>query len=158
MLTTKQISEHLKMSERNVYEILKNLGIDRKTATMQEVRIAYILDLREKAAGRGGSMQESLSVARTEEAQMKTALNRLAYHEKLGTLVLANDAGYALNDWAAYANREYLSGIEKLVSSIEDETDISVSRKTVDNIVIPMLERIQQYAKKLGDGLINRSK
>ncbi len=63
---------------------------------MQGVRLAYIARLRETEGGRGGSQQESLAAAKTEEAQVRTALNRLAYNEKLATLVLADDVLFAI--------------------------------------------------------------
>ncbi len=124
--------------------------------TLREWLLTYCDRLRDQAAGRGGSQQESLASAKTEEAQVKTALNRLTYQEKLGTLVLGDDVGYALSDWAGYANREFRSGTEKIVELIENEHSISVNREAVKNIVGPTTERIQGYAEKLGAAFIAR--
>lgn len=150
MPTQREIAAHLDMSERNCRDMLKTLEIDWSTATMDEIRIAYIRDLREKAAGRGGGQMEALNSARIEESTVKTSLNRLSYHEKLGTLVPAADAAAALRDWAAFANREYLGGFEKLVQQIEAAFKISVDRDGVNRIVGSTVSRIGGYADKLG--------
>ena len=163
MPTQSEIANHLDMSERNARDVLNGLAEKNnqskdwwKKASIDEVRIAYIRDLRDKAAGRGGSQQESLATAKTEEAQVKTALNRLTYQEKLGTLVLADDVGYALNDWAGYANREYKSGIEKIIQSVESAHGISVDREMVNNVAGSTTERIQGYAGKLCTAVVER--
>ena len=124
--------------------------------TLREWLLRYCNHLRDQAAGRGGSQQESLAAAKTEEAQVKTALNRLEYQKKLGVLVVADDVGYALNDWAGYANREYLSGVERGVGLIKNENGVSVDRESVKNIVGPTVGRIQGYAEKLGAAFVAR--
>ena len=129
-------------------------GVLHSGQTLGEWLIRYCKRLRDEAAGRGGSQQESLAIAKTEEANVKTALNRLAYHEKKDTIILDRDVGYVLNDWAGYANREYKSGIEKIVQSIESEHRVSVDRSMVNNIAGSTTERIQGYASKLGSALV----
>ncbi len=124
--------------------------------TLREWLLQYCNHLRDQAAGRGGSQQESLASAKTEEAEVKTALNRLTYQERLGTLILGDDVGYALSDWAGYANREFRSGTEKIVELIENEHSVSVNREAVKNIVGPTTERIQGYAEKLGAAFVAR--
>ena len=111
MTVQRDIAEHLDMSERNLRTVAKSLGVDLQHATLDEVRVAYIRDLREKAAGRGGSNVDELNKARLEDLQVKSANGRLAYHEKLGTLVPAEAAEHCLVDWASFANREYSGGI-----------------------------------------------
>ena len=150
MPTQREIAAHLDMSERNCRDMLKNLELDWSEATMDDIRIAYIRDLREKAAGRGGGQAEALNSARLEESTVKTSLNRLSYHEKLSTLVPAADAASALRDWAAFANREYQGGFEKLVQQIETANKISVDRDGVNRIVGSTVSRIGGYADKLG--------
>lgn len=130
--------------------MLKGLGIDWTTADLDEIRIAYIRDLREKAAGRGSTQAELLAAARTEESTVKAANGRLAFHEKLRTLIPAADAANAINDWAAFANREYLSGVQKLVDEIESRAKVSIDRSMVTQIVGATVSRIGGYAEKLG--------
>lgn len=150
MPSQREIARHLDMSERNARDVLKSLGIDWTTADLDEIRIAYIRDLREKAAGRGSTQAEQLAAARTAESTVKAANGRLAYHEKLRTLVPVADAAEALNDWAAFANREYQSGVQKLVDEIESRAKVSVDRSMVTQIAGATVSRIGGYADKLG--------
>lgn len=150
MPSQRDIAQHLDMSERNCRDVLKGLGIDWATADLDEIRIAYIRDLREKAAGRGSSQAELLNAARIEESTVKAANGRLAYHEKLGTLVPAADAALVLTDWASFANREYQSGLEKLVEDIENATKVSIDRSMVTKSAGATVSRIGGYADKLG--------
>lgn len=150
MPTQKEIAQHLDMSERNCRDMLKTLELDWTVSSMGEIRTAYIRDLREKAAGRGGSQSEVLTAARIEESTVKSANGRLAYHEKLGTLVPTADAAFALNEWASYANREYTAGFEKLIQETESTLKVSMDRGMVDRIAGTTINRIGGYAAKLG--------
>lgn len=157
MATQKEIAAHLDMSERNCRDMLKGLGIDWTQATLDDVRVAYIRDLREKAAGRGGSQAELLAIARTQESTVKAANGRLTYHEKLGTLVPTADAAFALNDWASFGNREYLAGFEKLTQELEATLKVSIDRGMVERIAGSTVKRIGGYAAKLGQRIAGSS-
>lgn len=150
MPSQREIAQHLDMSERNCRDVLKTLAINWAESTLDEIRTAYIRDLREKAAGRGGSQAELLNTARIEESTVKAANGRLAYHEKLGTLVPTADATFALSDWASFANREYQSGFEKLIQELENTMKVSIDRTTVARIAETTIGRIGGYADKLG--------
>ncbi|TLX65082.1 hypothetical protein DN820_01855 [Stutzerimonas nosocomialis] len=156
MPSQKEIAQHLDMSERNCREVLKALDIDWTVSSLDEIRVAYIRDLREKAAGRGGTQVEQLNLARIQESTVKAANGRLAYHEKLGTLVPTADAAFALSEWAGFANREYQSGFEKLIQEIESALKVSVDRDTVTRIAGTTVSRIGGYADKLGRRLAGR--
>ena len=112
--------------------------------------IDYTNHLREEAAGRGGSQQQSLTVARTEEATVKAALGRVSYHEKIGTIVSVDDAKDFLSDWAGYANREYRSGTERLILDVEAVFSINVEKELVDKHAGSAINRVKRYAEKLG--------
>jgi hypothetical protein len=156
MPSQKEIAQHLDMSERNCRDVLKALDIDWTESSLDEIRTAYIRDLREKAAGRGGSQVEQLNNARIEESTVKAANGRLTYHEKLGTLVPAADAAQALRDWAGFANREYQSGVEKVVQHIEAEHQVVIDRDGVNRIAGSTVSRIGGYADKLGRRIAGR--
>jgi len=117
----------------------------------------YCERLRNTAAGRGGENQESLTLARIEEARVKSANGRLAYLEKLGELVQAADAEAVLVDWASQANQEYSSTIEKLIHEIESTYNIDVDDDLVKRIAGPATERTSAYAAKLGSRFVARS-
>lgn len=150
MPSQKEIAQHLDMSERNCRDVLKSLDIDWTESSLDQVRTAYIRDLREKAAGRGGSQVELLNAARIEESTVKSANGRLTYHEKLGTLVPTADAAFVLNEWASFANREYQGGFEKLAQELEATLKVSIDRSMVARVAGITVSRIGGYADKLG--------
>jgi hypothetical protein len=153
-LTQAEIAEHLDMSERNARDVLKALGIEWKDSTLDAVRVAYIRDLREKAAGRGGDDQFNLTQRRAEESAVKTAMMRLEYNQRIGELVPASDAALAISDWCSSANREYRSGINKLTSEIQSTLKVDIPSTLVETIVNPTIERIQSHARSIGEAIV----
>lgn len=145
-----EIAQHLDMSERNVRDVLKNLDIDWRESTLDKIRNAYIRDMREKAAGRGGEGQESLTHARIESETIKAALGRIDYNTKIGALVPASDGEDILVEWADYTVREIDNCNKALIHEIETIFSISIDADTVSKIVNPSSERIGGYATKLG--------
>jgi len=152
--TQVEIAKHLDMSERNLRDVLRTLDIDHKQHTLSEITTAYIRDMREKAAGRGGDDQANLSKARAEESMIKTALARLDYNERLGNLILGEDVAGVMNEWARSTNREIQQGFHKLVGEIQSTYKITVEPKLVEDIAIPATERIKDHAEKVGRDLI----
>jgi phage terminase Nu1 subunit (DNA packaging protein) len=59
-----EIAEHLDTSDRTVRELQDKLGINCKTNTVDEIRIAYIRHLREQAAGRATTGDLDLATER----------------------------------------------------------------------------------------------
>ncbi len=157
MQTQREVADHLDMSERNARDVLKALDLDWQTASLDEIRTAYIRDLRGKAAGRGGSQLEQLNRARIDDLQQKSANGRLAYHEKLRSLIPASEAERVLSDWASFANREYLGGLERIIQEIENVQKLTVDLTVVAKVAGPTTERIAGYARKLGAELVGSS-
>ncbi len=52
MLIQKTIAEHLDLTQQAVSQIMDELGINWKSASLKQIRVAYIRRLREQAAGR----------------------------------------------------------------------------------------------------------
>ena len=128
-------------------------GVFENCRTLREWLLAYCDHLREQAAGRGGSLQETLAAARAEEATVKSAVLRLQYQEKLGTLVAVEDARQALERWATFANREMKACIERLVSEVQAAHSIDVSADLVNPLVESTANRVADYAQKLGESI-----
>lgn len=81
------IAAHLAMSERNLSDVLRSLDIDWRTTPLDEIRTAYIKDLREKAAGRGGDHQIEATLARTRKDNRQADLYEMTIDEKASRLV-----------------------------------------------------------------------
>ncbi|MCV6590779.1 MAG: hypothetical protein OIF57_17410 [Marinobacterium sp.] len=123
-----------------------------KGGTYREWLLAYVDDLREKAAGRGGEEQASVAQATVEEKQVKTALNRLEYHKELGRLVDIEEAKEFLGGWAAFANRQFMQAFERMVLAIESEHGIEISPELREKYAGTATERIRGYVDKLSPG------
>lgn len=118
---------------------------------------AYCEQLRNEAAGRGGDDQASLTRSRIKEADAKTAMTTIAYHEKIGTLVEASLAEEKLVEWAGYAIREFETAFSALVNEIEAKYDLQINDDESLAITSPALLRIGKYAEKLGESLVQKS-
>jgi len=118
---------------------------------------AYCEHLRNEAAGRGGNDQDNLTRARTNESEVKTALNRLEYNQKIGVLLPAADAEHAIIEWASYAVREFTGAFSSLVHEIEGAHGIRIDAKRVDEITSSSLVRVSAYAETIGKKLMERS-
>lgn len=157
MPTQAEIAEHLDMSERNARDVLNSLadkhGLERdwwKSTTLDNIRVKYIRDMRDKAAGRGGDDQFNLTKQRAREAEVNSKLKELEYGEKLGQLIVAEEAAAVLIEWATASNREYQSVLSKLVGEIQSVHKIEIDNNLVDNIAGPGFERIQAHAADIG--------
>jgi hypothetical protein len=82
-----EIARHLDMSEQNLSGVLRGLNLDWRTTSLDDIRTAYIRDLREKAAGRGGDHQIEAAVARTRKDNAAAELLEISLLEKAGKLV-----------------------------------------------------------------------
>ncbi len=110
----------------------------------------YCEDLRKGAAGRGGNDQASLTRARIESEQVKSANGLIDYHVKIGVLVQASEAESVLVEWADFTCRENDNCIKALVHELETKFEISIDDDLVNKFVNPSSARISSYAEKLG--------
>ena len=90
MLTQNEIARHLDMSSANLRNVLNSLKINWENTTLDEIRVAYIRDLREKAAGRGGEHQIESTLALTRKNNNQADLYELQIKEKSGELIPVN--------------------------------------------------------------------
>lgn len=78
-----EIAAHLDLSDRSVREFLSGSGIDQRTSTLDEIRVAYIRTLREAAAGRAAAgdldlaaERAGLARAQRERIEMQNSVTR----------------------------------------------------------------------------------
>lgn len=89
MLTQQQIAEHLDLERSTVSRLVDRLNIDYRTASMDEVRIAYLRHLREMAAGRASETGIDLVAERAMTERVDREIKLLTLAEKKGQLVNA---------------------------------------------------------------------
>lgn len=152
MPTQKEIAEHLDMSERHVRDVLKSHGIDWTTSTLDHIRITYIRDLREKAAGRGGDAQQSLTAARTAEANASTELKLMMIAEKAGLLVPVEEIEPLLLAMVTAARTELLALPNKLVAEIKALTGAEVDAALIEERIHESLNHLATSLQQLDAG------
>jgi phage terminase Nu1 subunit (DNA packaging protein) len=83
VLSQQGIAKHLDLSQQAVSQLMSEMGIDWKTSTLNEIRVAYIRRLREQAAGRAAvgdldlaGERAALAKAQRERIEMQNAVTR----------------------------------------------------------------------------------
>jgi len=131
----------------------KNKGLLKQGDSFIQWLHSYMAHLSDMAGGRGGDKQEQLTEARIADLETKAGLNRLAYHEKLENLVPVEIASASLVDWAGYTNREIVGSFDQLIHEVEHKHGITVDPEVREKIVGSAINRIREYAEKLGSSL-----
>lgn len=144
-LTLLTIAIHLDMSEARAQDVMRALRIDWKKAELDDVRTAYIRDIREKAAGRGGDEQLDLTRQRARQASADADLKELQYWRAVDELVAVADIEPRLASWAVAIRSEVLSATDKLLAQIESQHDIAIDREASAAIVASALAAIAAY-------------
>lgn len=155
--TQVELGEHLGVSDRSIREICKRNGWNSEFMSRREFRLAYIEDLREKAAGRSGEDQAALTKARTQDAMAGANLKELQYHQTVGNLVPVNEIEPLLVDWAANGRAQVVNAKERAIAAIESKYDIEIDPELVDEPFAVALESIGGYAQYL-DGDVEESR
>lgn len=94
MLTQQGIAEHLDLSQGQVSRWLDQLAIDWKAASIDEIRVAYIREIREQAAGRATNGDLDLATERArlaKEQADKVAMQNAVTRGDLAPVVLIEE-------------------------------------------------------------------
>lgn len=140
-----EIGRHLDMSESNASTVSRMLRIDRETATLDDVRVAYIRDLREKAAGRGGDGQAELVAARIRESKAKAIGFEVQNLERMGALIPVDELEPALEQWATVARAEVANALSKIIADIQGNYGIDIEQSIVDTHIRNAYSIIGRY-------------
>lgn len=151
MPTLREIAAHLDMSEANASTQMRALGVDWKETTLDECRIRYIRDIREKAAGRGGDEQFSLTQARARQAIADATLKELDYFERIGELVAVQDLEPRLAAWAVAIRAEVENAVARIIAHIESKHGIEIDQAAIDGFVCAALDAAAAHPLD-GDG------
>ena len=138
------VARHLDMSDRNLRDVLRSLAIE-WPADPDDIRIAYIRDLREKAAGRAGEDQVELTRMRIRESRAKTIGMETQNLKDLGLLIAITDLEPMLEQWATVSRSEVSNALMKIVADIEGEHDIAVNQDMVNGHISAAYKLIGDY-------------
>lgn len=107
----------------------------------------YLLSIKE---AKSANEQSDLAKAKTREALSNATLKDLQVHEKLGTLILRDDAFQLLADWARYANRQYRQSFDRLTEELNSQFNFEIPPALREKHATTAAERVRDYALKLG--------
>lgn len=144
-LTQQAIADHLDLAQQNVSELLKKLDIDRETATLDEIRVAYLRQLRAQAAGH--RTDDGLDLVRervlTERIDRELKLYTLA--EKKGQLVNVAQLEPELQQMFAAFRTELLARDDKLKADLDQLHGIDIDIQVLNEFTHDALRHLARY-------------
>ncbi|MCH2057895.1 MAG: hypothetical protein MK214_15040 [Thalassotalea sp.] len=141
-----EIAKYLDLSDRQLRDVLKRLGLDHKVNSLDEIRVAYIRDLREKAAGRSPTeTRHQLDMAKTREALASAQMKELDLFKEHQLILDLEQVREAMDQWVTVAKSEYENSIEKVIALIEDKHGVSIDREPISGIVDATSRTIGNY-------------
>jgi hypothetical protein len=143
------IAQHLDLSTRQTREVLQRLNLDAKTHTLDQIRTAYIRDLREKAAGRTGSKRDAIDDGRLREVLAKAVMLELEFAQKSGQLVPVEAQEQYLARLATECRTTFTGAIERLAAAIESQHGIALDADLIHETTTAALRAIADYHHKL---------
>lgn len=115
-LTQTIVADHLDLSQAAASQLLRRLGCDLETATVDQIRVEYIRHLRAMAAGHGG---DALAAERLRLTAARRAKAELQARTMAGELVEAAAVSRGITD-ATAAMRASLERIGPRLAELTD--------------------------------------
>ena len=151
MPTQVQIAEHLDLAQKQVSEMVAKLGIDYRNASMDEVRIAYIRQLRAAASGHRSSNGDDLVAERVQTERVSRELMLLQLAEKRGRLVDVEQLAQAYSQMVGAFKTELLARDDKLKTELDALYGVNVDGELLNAHTRAALEQLSRYDAG-GDG------
>ncbi|MDQ7981361.1 helix-turn-helix domain-containing protein [Paraburkholderia sp. SARCC-3016] len=145
MPTQAVIAEHLGISQQAVSNQLNRLEIDWRSASLDEIRLAYIEHLRGLAAGNRSENGIDLVAERAMTERITRELKLLELAEKRNQLVNATQLEVAYGQMVDSFRAELLSLPEKIVDDIRTLHGIDVDVELVNEYVINALAELSGH-------------
>lgn len=156
MATQKEIGKHLDLSERRIADLLPELGLPTRDCDLDDARIAYIRDLREKAAGRYTDGDLDLGKERARLTYHQANIAELDEDVRRGELIPADVVERVWSDMVASFRAKVLSIPTKAAHQFVNLTNISEIQDALKEHHNEALLELSEYEPK--DYGINTSK
>jgi len=145
MAAQHELAEHLDMSQPQISVIMERLGIDWKTATMDEVRIAYLRHLRGIASVVDGPNGESLTGERILTERVDRELKQLLVAEKRAFLVNIDQLEPELVNMVAAFRAVLLAADDKLKTDLDALYGIDLDLNLLHEYTRAALQQLLKY-------------
>ena len=145
MPTQQQIADHLGISQPAVSQQMAPLGLDWKTASLDQIRLAYLDRLRAQAAGHRASDGTDLVAERVLTERVDRELKQLTLAEKKGQLVNLVQLEPALAAMVVAFRAELQSRDDKLAEDLSALYGVEVDRALIEEYTRAALDHLARY-------------
>lgn len=145
MPTQQQIAEHLDLSQKQVSELMERLAIDWQACGMDEIRVAYIRNLRDRAAGHRSEDGLDLVRERVLTERVDRDLKMLTLAEKRGQLVNVAQLEPALTQMVGAFRSELLARDDKLKAELDSLYGIDLDISLLNEHTRTALGQLSRY-------------
>ena len=132
-LTQAKIAAHLRMSERNLRELLPKLGMDHKRQTLDEIREAYIEHLRSVASGHQSDGGVDLTAVRARRETAEADLREMDRAERYGQICAIDQVAQTVSELGDAISIEFLEAGETVIDAISSRYDIEFDENIVND-------------------------
>jgi hypothetical protein len=151
MPTQQQIAVHLDLDQSAVSRLLEKLELAAKTASMDEIRVAYIRQLRAQAAGHKSEDGLDLIRERVLTERIDRELKMLQVAEKRGLLINVDQLEPELMNMVGAFRSELLARDDKLASELSTLYGIDVDVAILNEHTFAALGQLARY-EPIGQG------
>lgn len=152
MNTLKDLAEYLDMSDRNLRDVLKKIGLVGvdvgNPLEVDRVRVEYIKYLREMASGRGGEEQGRLAAARIRETELKGDKLELELAQTAETLVDAEEISHFFSSMVLSTRSELMSLTAKIVDHMQAEHNVEIDKGFINGLIRGTLSNLERYSSE----------
>jgi hypothetical protein len=147
MPTQKIIAEYLDLNQSNVSRLMAELGIDWKTATLDEILHAYLNKLRAHPANQPRSANADLAHERGLTERVDRELMAMELEEKKHNVVILQQLEPMLADMVAFFRSTLAELGERLKTDIDSIHGIDADAKLISEHVMAPLSQLTKYDK-----------
>lgn len=145
MSTQLEIAAHLGLSERRLRDVLKSLGLDHRTSTVDEIRLAYIEDLRRKAAGTSAGDGFDLVKERVLTERVDRELKLVTLAEKKELLINRDQIEPELQNAFVTLRANLLALADRLKSILDVQYGVDTDVSIIETEIHHALSTLSRY-------------
>lgn len=144
-LTQQDIADHLDLSQKAVSQFLEQNKIDWMVSSLDEIRVAYIQNLRAQAAGHRSQDGLDLVRERVLSERIDRELKQFTLAEKKGTLINVAQLEPELQQMVGAFRIELLSRDDKLKSALDALHGIDIDIQLLNDHTYAALKHLARY-------------
>lgn len=145
MPTQVEIAEHLDLAQKQVSELMATLQIDWRSTPLDDIRVAYIRQIRAQAAGHKSASGDDLVAERVKTERVSRELMLLNLHEKRGSLIHVEQLRPMYSQMVGAFKTELMALPDKVKAELDALHGINVDVELLNAHVRAALEQLSRY-------------